>query len=227
MAKFIEVESSIEESSRRVVKSIFPSIKRKTDKILSLAYDMQMFDNEKNHLLLQNTEYNIVKESMLLSNMIRDAINERGDGSVIQDVCNELVHAEVVEDGAVVHVILNCPLPRKFKNTEMLRDLDMEYLSYANAINKAFLKHDIPRYTEKVIMCFKHIYLPGQKMLDHDNIEIKTVIDAIALNILQDDNPSRCAFYMDYEIGDYRHTEIDIVPEREFCQYLEKKNCSH
>lgn len=220
MTKFVEIENDIGEGSRRVSEPFFSSVKRKTDKLLSLAYDMELFDNEKNLSLLQKTEYNIVKESILLSNLIRSSVRERGNETVTKQVCEDLVHAEVIEDGAVVHIIMNCPLPKKFKNTEMLRDLEMEYLTYANAINQAFSKHNIPRFTEKVVLCFRHIYLPEDKLIDHDNIEIKTVIDAITLNVLQDDNPSRCSLYMDYGIGDYRHTEIDIVPEKDFCQYL-------
>lgn len=222
MPEFKETEIAVKKERGRVVDSIFSSVKRKTDKILSLAYDMEMFDNEQNRHLMQKTEYSIVKESMLLSNMIRASVRERGDGSVIKEVCRKLVNAEVAEEGAVVHIVLNCLLPKRFKNGA-LRDLESEYITYADAINRAFARHNIPKYTEKVVICFRHIYTSEKEMLDNDNIEIKTAVDAIALNILHDDSPAHCSFYMDYGMGEYRHTEIDIVPESEFGSYISSR----
>lgn len=228
MANIQNVASEAEENGRRAVDSIFPSVKRKTDKILSLAYDMDLFDKERNRLLLEKTEYSIVKESMLLSNMIRSAVTDKGDKSVIESVCNDLVRAEVVEEGAVVHIVFNTLLPKRMKNGT-LRDLDVEYLTYAAALNKAFKQHEIARYSEKVFLCFRHIYTSEREMLDHDNIEIKTVLDAITLNVLHDDGPKQCGLNIDYEMGEYKHTEIDIVPVKEFPSYIlakQKKDLS-
>lgn len=220
MVKFVEEpEMGMKDSSERVVKKIFPSIKRKTDHILSLATDMDIFDPGKDHCLLQKTEYDLVKESILLSNMIRSAVTERGDDNIVATACEGIVNARVVAEGNIIHIILSELLPKRLKRDE-LRDVDMEMRTYGKAINDAFVQTPVSRFSEKVVLCFRHIYTSKKEMRDHDNMEMKAVIDTIAVNVLRDDGPMDCAYYIDYEMGEYKHTEIDVVPESKFAEYI-------
>lgn len=216
MFKFIE-ETSAETLDRRAVpvKKIYPSVKRKTDKILSFAKDIDMYTQEKEYELLQNTEYDLVRESMLLANMVRSSVVDHGDSAILQKAYDSIINVKVEVEDDVTHIIFSDLLPKKIKNGE-LRDLGNEINTYAAVLNKELEKCN-HFYNEKVVVFFRHIYVKEQEMLDHDNIEIKTVIDTIAVHLLPDDSPKYCAYFMDYEIGEYRHTEIDVIPATKFC----------
>ena len=54
---------------------------------------------------------------------------------------------------------------------------------------------EIPAFKEAVV-CFCHVYdkrKPEIRVRDHDNIELNTVTDIIALYLMPDDAPRRCA----------------------------------
>ena len=78
------------------------------------------------------------------------------------------------------------------------------------------------RYTDCIII-FRHIYRqdrPERQYRDHDNIEIKAVIDIIALYVLFDDSPLHCSHYYCSAPGNENRTEIFIVPRSEFGIWL-------
>lgn len=78
------------------------------------------------------------------------------------------------------------------------------------------------------VICYCHVYskeASPSRFLDHDNVETKVITDIITDFTLYDDGPQFLNHYHCSEIGKYSHTEIFIVPQNEFDQWLScKKN---
>jgi len=82
------------------------------------------------------------------------------------------------------------------------------------------------RYTDCVIF-FRHIYQrdrPERQYRDHDNIEVKAVIDVVALYVLFDDSPLRCSHYYCSAPGDDNRTEVLVIPQNEFGAWIADAN---
>ena len=74
----------------------------------------------------------------------------------------------------------------------------------------------------KCTVIFRHVYNrdnPKRAWRDHDNIEIKTVIDAIALFVMEDDSPHVCQHFYCSAEGDCDKTEVYVVPQEEFLMW--------
>ena len=92
----------------------------------------------------------------------------------------------------------------------------------------AFARERPPIRYRDCVMIFRHIYdrsRPEREYRDHDNIELNTVVDAIAMFFLVDDTPFVCRHYYCSVVGDEESTEVFIVPRNEFGVWLaqEKK----
>ena len=109
-------------------------------------------------------------------------------------------------------------LPRKEKSSR-------SYISgflYPALEQFAFSREKI-RYRNCVLI-FRHVYdhnRPEREYRDHDNIELNTVVDAIAMFFLVDDTPLECWHYYCSAAGDEEQTEVYIVPRAEFQHWLD------
>ena len=73
------------------------------------------------------------------------------------------------------------------------------------------------------VLIFRHVYdrnRPEREYRDHDNIELNTVVDAIAMFFLVDDTPLECCHYYCSTAGDDERTEVYIVPRADFEGWL-------
>ena len=73
------------------------------------------------------------------------------------------------------------------------------------------------------VLIFRHVYdrnRPEREYRDHDNIELNTVVDAIAMFFLVDDTPLECAHFYCSTAGDEERTEVYIVPKADFESWL-------
>lgn len=73
------------------------------------------------------------------------------------------------------------------------------------------------------VLIFRHVYdrnRPEREYRDHDNIELNTVVDAIAVFFLVDDTPLECAHFYCSAAGDEERTEVYIVPRADFESWL-------
>ena len=73
------------------------------------------------------------------------------------------------------------------------------------------------------VLIFRHVYdhnRPEREYRDHDNIELNTVVDAIAMFFLVDDTPLECRHYYCSTAGDEDRTEVYIVPRAGFESWL-------
>lgn len=78
------------------------------------------------------------------------------------------------------------------------------------------------------VLIFRHVYdcnRPEREYRDHDNIELNTVVDAIAMFFLVDDTPLECRHYYCSAVGDEERTEVYIVPRVDFESWLAMEKC--
>ena len=77
------------------------------------------------------------------------------------------------------------------------------------------------------VLIFRHVYdqnRPEREYRDHDNIELNTVVDAIAMFFLVDDTPLECRHYYCSTAGSTERTEVYIVSRNEFEDWLALEN---
>ena len=113
-------------------------------------------------------------------------------------------------------------LPRKEKSP---RDYLRGFLYPALA---SFAWERPPIRYRDCVMIFRHTYdrnRPEREYRDHDNIELNTVVDAVAMFFLVDDTPFECRHYYCSVVGDEESTEVFIVPRDAFEIWLaQEKN---
>jgi hypothetical protein len=82
------------------------------------------------------------------------------------------------------------------------------------------------RYPYNVTI-FRHVYdreRPERENRDHDNCELNSVVDIVALYVMYDDSPMRCKHYYCSAPGDVERTEVYVVPQDEFIDWLKMEN---
>lgn len=142
--------------------------------------------------------------------------------AMVRDALEESIPVEIgfTEEGWLK---LQMPilLPRKEKSS---RSYIRGFL-YPALEQFAFTREKI-RYRNCVLI-FRHVYernRPEREYRDHDNIELNTVVDAIAMFFLVDDTPLECRHYYCSAAGNAEKTEVYIVPRAEFQHWLDMEN---
>lgn len=78
---------------------------------------------------------------------------------------------------------------------------------------------------EKAMMCIEFIYDKNNKKIprgDHDNKEVKQVIDAISAFVVPDDSDNYLSLCQISTEGKYNHTKIYVMPENDFGNFFLK-----
>ena len=89
-------------------------------------------------------------------------------------------------------------------------------------LREFFKGKSIIRY-DNCVLIYRHVYGPQYNkryMRDHDNIETYMISDMIATYVLYDDCPYLCNNYDCTAEGDTERTEIYVVPQTEFMDWL-------
>lgn len=88
---------------------------------------------------------------------------------------------------------------------------------------RCFFQGKPPVRISPCVLVFRHVYTrdrPDRALRDHDNIETNMAADCVALYVMEDDNPAACSHYECTAKGDRERTEIYVVPQTEFPQWL-------
>ena len=111
-------------------------------------------------------------------------------------------------------------LPRKEKSPR-------SYLrGFLYPVLASFARERPPIRYRDCVMIFRHTYdrnRPEREYRDHDNIELNTVVDAVAMFFLVDDTPFECRHYYCSLVGNEESTEVFIVPRNEFEAWLSQE----
>lgn len=88
---------------------------------------------------------------------------------------------------------------------------------------RRFFQGHHPEMISDAVLVFRHVYnkkRPERQWRDHDNLEVKTITDMIALFLMPDDNPTICQHFHCSAAGDEEHTEIYLIPQSKFPECL-------
>lgn len=88
---------------------------------------------------------------------------------------------------------------------------------------RRFFADKVPASYDDCVLIYRHVYdrvRPERAYRDHDNIELNMVTDILALYLLPDDAPLRCAHYYCSVAGDGDGTEVYLVPRQQFPTWL-------
>ena len=80
------------------------------------------------------------------------------------------------------------------------------------------------RRLRRAVVCFRHLYsagLPERMVRDHDNIEVKQVLDVIADHFLVDDNGLLCTNLYTSDMGDREGTEVYVMAPEYLGKWLD------
>lgn len=128
------------------------------------------------------------------------------------------VSIEFTEQGWFV-LKIPCLLPKKEKgHSEYIRGF------LYPAMQEYFENKDPVRFSDCVLI-YRHIYdkrRPERMRRDHDNFEINFVTDAVAFYVMHDDCPSECKHFYCSDEGDEDSTEVYVVPNSEFIEWLDE-----
>ena len=90
------------------------------------------------------------------------------------------------------------------------------------ALREFFKGKSIIRY-DNCVLIYRHVYgaqYNKRYMRDHDNIETYMISDMVAMYVLYDDCPYLCSNYDCTAEGDTERTEVYVVPQAEFMEWL-------
>ena len=121
-------------------------------------------------------------------------------------------------DHNILHIILPDLLPPRKKRSGM----DYNYLksNYFFPFNREFKKGKFNPYSEKIVLVFMNYFEKKYLLKDHDNLDTKVITDIITMHMLIDDDPSYVSQYMDFDYADTAHTEIYVVPDAIFPNFI-------
>ena len=88
---------------------------------------------------------------------------------------------------------------------------------------RRFFDRKLPVSYPDCVLIFRHVYdhrRPERSYRDHDNIEVNMVADIVAMYVLPDDAPLRCAHYYCSAAGDQDRTEVYVVPCGELTAWI-------
>ena len=71
------------------------------------------------------------------------------------------------------------------------------------------------------VLAYEHIYGPGRRFLDHDNLELKHCQDVLEAAFLTNDTSALCSAFQCSRRGDRNATRIWVLPAEAFPKWLE------
>ena len=94
------------------------------------------------------------------------------------------------------------------------------------AMKRFFLKQEPFRKYSRCVIIYRHIYdqnRPEREYRDHDNIETNMVTDTVAMFVMEDDCALKCFHFYCSQPGDQECTEVYVLPQEEFQQWVKKE----
>jgi len=119
----------------------------------------------------------------------------------------------VTDDDGIINITIPCLMPHRRK-----KQMGLITAPLSAALERFILEKPPDSCFERFehcVICITHVYdkiLYGKgRKRDHDNIEVKGIIDAINTFLLTDDNESLCDIYSSSELSDQDITRISIM----------------
>lgn len=183
---------------------------------------MIALDN-KEGLLEELFNYENISEKIVNNARLLPIMSGRNAKNIINDIImkENNVNIKYTQEGWF-YVKIPSLLPRKEKG-------DPSYIRTTLNVGMKdfFSKNEKYKFEEKIIMIFKHNYSKERtyrEYRDHDNIELNAIVDMIALYVLIDDSPMKAKHFYCSDIEDNDSTEVFVIPQKDFKDWLTKYN---
>ena len=124
-------------------------------------------------------------------------------------------------ENKILSVRLPCPLPKKrgkYSSQFVLDPLNAAFEQF----NKA---SSMTKYRDCTV-CFVHMFrndCGSRKYFDYDNLQVKQILDVIALHTMVDDNSLLCDVLHTSEPGYSDETTIYVMPKNRFPEWLSER----
>ena len=128
---------------------------------------------------------------------------------------------EISYNDGIFKVIVPALLPKK--NKSLRYEFMRAPLYYA--LEEYFAAKNIERF-EKCVVVFEHIYAeetPDRLIRDHDNIDLKALLDTVGTFVMKDDGGKYCNIYNMTEYGKKDCTSISIMKQDKFIEWLSER----
>ena len=96
------------------------------------------------------------------------------------------------------------------------------------ALHRHYNQQGFPHFHECTV-CIEHVYdrcLPLKAVRDYDNLEMKEVLDIIALYCMTDDTGALCDQFQTTHFADSSYTIISVMQKEKFSAWLDMKNAT-
>lgn len=154
----------------------------------------------------------------ILKGLILESGRPNATAALDKVICNAApVDISFTEEGWFRMKMSSLPAKEMATNANYIRDV-----LYAQ-LGAYFRKEGCRKRFHNCVIIFNHIYrydVPEKQYRDHDNIERNMVVDAVALFVMEDDGARRCQHYYYSSSGDDNATEVFVVPEDQFIEFL-------
>lgn len=118
-------------------------------------------------------------------------------------------------------------LPALLPKKESLGTCHYVHQYLYQAMLRFFMGKDINIRFPRCVLIYRHVYSRDRlqrQYRDHDNFEVNRVSDIVTLFTMVDDSPSQCCHYYCSAAGTEERTEVYVVPQEEFTQWLLKSS---
>lgn len=216
LAKEQIIEKNIEEQINENINKISDDLIRKT-KIIKNCDCRNI-----NSILEIETQINQIKENLdeIKSEISKIAPKYDYNELITQSNINQIKFEQVNE---YLHIIFPTLLPRRLKGKNDIYSYQDIYMKYYADFFNYFSQNGKHLIYDKAVLIYTHFFENESQLVDHDNFETKKITDMITSWILPDDNPKFCSQFFRYKLGDYKHTEIEVIPQKRFIEYYENE----
>ena len=123
------------------------------------------------------------------------------------------IKAEKLENG-YIHIVLPSLIPHKKMKESIPRYADNYRMPLYNALSRVFPTVK-PVFSCRAAVLITHIF-DGDSLVDYDNFDYVHLLNCIADFFLVDDSPLYYSLHINAKQGDFPHTEVHLMPEKDF-----------
>lgn len=214
----VKPELNFEEIQKDLAKFKNHAPKREVDAAKLLRY-MDKFERLISDENYPELEYIAECFMCAIRDIMANVKQESKKGILIK--CADSMGITVQKKDGVLEVTLPMILPTKAKSkAEYLFEPLFFAMENFSKSEELFIK-------EKVMMCIEFVYDKNNKNIprgDHDNKEVKQVIDAIAAFVVPDDSDNYLSLCQISSEGEYNHTKVYVMPEKCFGTFFSDHN---
>jgi len=200
------------QDSLKKISTIVDKLTLNKDKMMFLLETKQISElNEFSYLFLRDAESLTNVARLLPVNLYIPNAKEK-----VVEIIEEMSDIKYSLKDNIFEAKLPLILPKKDKyNSSFIR------ATIRTTLEKFILENKIKTLEGKYVIVFKHLYTyDDRSWRDHDNMEVKTITDVLALLLLKDDSGKQLMRFECSQKGNIDQTIIYLVPSCKFLDFI-------